>query len=118
MVHHRFDGAVRRPLGQGHVVGQSEAEAFELERPGFAQARVFGLDGASAGAVVAVAAGDINRGDPFELVNQGDVVDVAAVEEDIGGLDAVPELGPEFGAGFGDVGLSEMRPMRMGDSLA
>ena len=107
VLHHRFDGAVRGPFRERHVVGKADREAFELERPGFAEAGVFGLDGAAAGAVVAVAAGDVDGGDLFEFVDQGEVVDVAAVEEDVGGADAVPELGPEFRAGFGDVGVGD-----------
>lgn len=108
VLHHGFDGAVGGVFGEGHVVGEADAEAVELEVPGFSEARVLGLDGSSAGAVVAVASGDVDGGQAlFQVVDEGDVVDIAAVEEEVDALESLPELRPEFGAGFGDVGVGD-----------
>jgi len=70
VVHHRLDRAVGRPLGQGHIVCQAELEAFELQLPGFAETRIFRLNWPPACTVVSIAAGDIDRGDLLELVDQ------------------------------------------------
>ena len=88
-------------------MGQSEREAFELQSPGFAQAWILRLDRASPGAVVAVASGNIDGRDRLQLVDQGNVMNVSAVEQHVGGVDPVPELRPEFSSGLRNMGVGD-----------
>ena len=104
------------PAGQGEirvagclhrdVVGEPHREPFEVvEGPDVLHPLVLRLDGPAPGAVLAVAASAVDRRNALELVEQSQVVYVAAVEDAIDASEGIEHLRPELGAGFGNVGV-------------